>query len=70
MVWFHRSLYEWLKYWNNDSFKGTVLPAVTADKGAGWVIMDKNYYRGQIVEKDLLCNVYKKVFINNNKKSI
>ena len=32
--------------------------------------MDKNYYRGQVVEKDLLCNVYKKVFINNNKKSI
>ena len=31
--------------------------------------MDKNYYRGEVVEKDLLCNVYKKVFINNNKKA-
>ena len=29
----------------------------TADKGGGWVIMDKNYYRDKIVKEHLLPNL-------------
>ena len=40
----------------------------TADKGGGWVIMDKNYYRDKIVKEHLLSNVYKEVSIDSDKK--
>ena len=39
-----------------------------ADKGGGWVIMDKNYYWDKIVKVHLLSNVYKKVSIDSDKK--
>ena len=42
---------------NQDTFK-------TADKGGGWVIMDKNYYRDKIVKEHLLSNVYKELSID------
>ena len=40
----------------------------TADKGGGWVIMDKNYYREKIVKDHLLSNVYKEVSLDSDKK--
>ena len=40
----------------------------TADKGGGWVIMDKNYYKDQLVMPHLLSNVYKEVSRNSDKK--
>ena len=40
----------------------------TADKGGGWVIMDKNYYRDKIVKEHLLSNVYKELSIDKIRK--
>ena len=40
----------------------------TADKGGGWVIMDKNYYQDKIVKEHLLSDVYKEVSIDSDKK--
>ena len=39
----------------------------TADKGSGWVIMDKNYYQVKIVKEHLLSNAYKEVSIDSDK---
>ena len=50
-----------LKENNNLIFK-------TADKGGGWVIMDKNYYKDQLVMPHLLSNVYKEVSRESDKK--
>ena len=50
-----------LKENNNLIFK-------TADKGGGWVIMDKNYYKDQLVMPHLLSNVYKEVSRDSDKK--
>ena len=50
-----------LKKHNNLIFK-------TADKGGGWVIMDKEYYRDKLVMPHLLSNVYKEVPVDNDKK--
>ena len=50
-----------LKEINNLIFK-------TADKGGGWVIMDKNYYKDQLVMPHLLSNVYKEVSRDSDKK--
>ena len=38
------------------------------DKGGGWVIMDKNYYRDKIVKEHVLSNTYKEVSIDSEKK--
>ena len=40
----------------------------TADKGGGWAIMDKNYYRDKIVKENLFFNVYKEVSVDSDKK--
>ena len=40
----------------------------TEDKGGGWVIMDKNYYRDKIVKEHVLSNIYKEVSIDSDKK--
>ena len=40
----------------------------TADKGGGWVIMDKNYYWVKTVKEHLLSNVYKEVSVYIDKK--
>ena len=40
----------------------------TEDKGGGWVIMDKNYYRDKIVKEHLLSNVYKELSIDKIRK--
>ena len=40
----------------------------TADKGGGWVIMEKNYYQDKIVKEHLLYSVYKEVFVDSDKK--
>ena len=40
----------------------------TADKGGGWVTMDKNYYGDKKVREHLLSNVYKEVSIDSDKK--
>ena len=40
----------------------------TADKGGGWVIMDKNYYQDKIVKEHLLSDFYKEVSIDSDKK--
>ena len=31
--------------------------------------MDKNYYGDKIVKENLLSNIYKEVFVDNNKKA-
>ena len=52
-----------------QSFKGNQdIVYKTADKGGGWVIMNKNYYRNKIVKQHLFSNIYKEVSINSNKK--
>ena len=40
----------------------------TADKGGGWVIMEKYYYRDKIVKEQLLSNVYKDVSLRSDKQ--
>ena len=40
----------------------------TADKGGGWVIMDKNYYWVKTVKEHLLSNIYKEVSVYIDKK--
>ena len=42
----------------------------TADKGGGWAIMDKNYYRDKIVKENLFFNVYKEVSVDSDKKKV
>ena len=52
---------KYLKESNNLIFKKT-------DKGGGWVIMDKNYYKDQLVMRHLLSNAYKEVSRDSDKK--
>ena len=40
----------------------------TADKGSGWIVMDKNYYRVKTVKEHLLSNVYKEISVDIDQK--
>ena len=40
----------------------------TADKGSGWIVMDKNYYRVKTVKGHLLSNVYKEISVDIDQK--
>ena len=52
-----------------QSLKGNVdIVFKTADKGGGWVITDKNYYRDKIAQEHLLSNVYKEFSVDSDKK--